>query len=156
MPIDVIDPLHPYVSQHAARVLADSPECGWVEFDGSLAFFDISGFTTMTERLARLGRAGAEHINDILNLVFQRLIDEVFRFGGDVLEFGGDAMVELLESIVADVRPDELKPFVPPPKLLSGIVRQEGQTFRARGDRQVPAMRKRPFVRVPERFEGLV
>lgn len=71
-------------------------------------------------------------------------------------KFGGDAMVELLESIVADVRPDQLEPFVPPRKLLSGIVRQEGQTFRARGDRQVPAMRKRPFVRVPERFEGLV
>lgn len=71
-------------------------------------------------------------------------------------KFGGDAMVELLESIVADVRPDQLKPFVPPRKLLSGIVRQEGQTFRARGDRQVPAMRRRPFVRVPDRFEGLV
>jgi hypothetical protein len=71
-------------------------------------------------------------------------------------KFGGDAMVELLESIVTDVRLDELKPFSPPRKLLSGIVRQEGQTFRARGDRQVPAMRKRPFVTVPDRFEGLV
>ena len=71
-------------------------------------------------------------------------------------KFGGDAMVELLDSIVAEVRVDELKPFTPPKKLLAGIVRQEGQTYRARGDRQVPAMRKRPFVRVPERFRGLV
>jgi hypothetical protein len=71
-------------------------------------------------------------------------------------QFGGDAMVELLESIVSEVRPEELKPFVPPKKLLAGIVRQEGNTFRARGDRQVPAMQKRPFVRVPDRFEGLV
>ncbi len=71
-------------------------------------------------------------------------------------KFGGDAMVELLEGIVADVRLEELKPFTPPKKLLAGIVKQEGQTFRARGDRQVPAMRKRPFVRVPERFAGLV
>ena len=71
-------------------------------------------------------------------------------------KFGGDAMVELLESIVADVRVEELRPFSPPDRLLAKIVRQEGQTYRARGDRQVPAMRKRPFVRVPKRFEGLV
>ena len=71
-------------------------------------------------------------------------------------KFGGDAMVELLESIVAEVRLEELKPFTPPKKLLEGIVRQEGQTFRSRGDRQVPAMRKRPFTLVPERFHGLV
>ncbi len=87
------DQLHPYVSELAAAALAETPGGGWLEVDGTLAFFDISGFTTLTERLAGLGRAGAEHINDILNLVFQRLIDEVFRFGGDVLEFGGDAMV---------------------------------------------------------------
>jgi class 3 adenylate cyclase/tetratricopeptide (TPR) repeat protein len=88
-------PLHPYVSELAARALAESPTGGCLEIDGTLAFFDISGFTTITERLAGLGRRGAEHINDILNLVFHRLIDEVFHFGGDVLEFGGDAMVVL-------------------------------------------------------------
>lgn len=71
-------------------------------------------------------------------------------------KYGGDAMVELLDTIVADVRLEDLKPFTPPQKLIAGIVRQEGQTFRARGDRQVPAMRKRPFTLVPDRFEGLV
>ncbi len=89
------EPLHPYVSELAARVLAEAPAGGWVEMEGTLAFFDISGFSTLAERLAGLGRAGAEHINDILNVVFRRLIEEVFRFGGDVLEFGGDAMVVL-------------------------------------------------------------
>ena len=63
---------------------------------------------------------------------------------------------QLLESIVVDVRADELQPFVPPKRLLDAIVRQEGNTFRARGERQVPAMRKRPFVTVPKRFEGVV
>lgn len=71
-------------------------------------------------------------------------------------KYGGDAMVDLLDAIVADVRLEELKPFTPPQKLIAGIVRQEGQTFRARGDRQVPAMRKRPFTLVPDRFQGLV
>ena len=57
------------------------------------------GFTSLTERLARLGRSGAEHINDVLNTIFKGLIDEVFGVGGDVLEFGGDAMVVLYDGV---------------------------------------------------------
>ena len=37
----------------------------------------------------------------MLNTVFHGLIDEVFRFGGDVLEFGGDAMVVLFTGDAA-------------------------------------------------------
>ncbi len=87
--------LHPYVSDLALRVLGVAPTGGWSEVDGSLAFFDVSGFTRLTERLASLGRGGAEYINDVLNTVFKGLIEGVFRSGGDVLEFGGDAMVVL-------------------------------------------------------------
>ena len=87
--------LRAYVSDLALSVMSAAPASGWTEVDGTLAFFDISGFTKLTERLARLGRTGAEHINDVLNTVFHGLIDEVLRRGGDVLEFGGDAMVVL-------------------------------------------------------------
>ena len=79
-------------------VLGAEPESGWIEIDGSLALFDVSGFTVLTERLARLGRGGAEHINDVLNDIFEPLIDDVFEGGGDVLEFGGDAMVVLFSG----------------------------------------------------------
>jgi len=90
--------LHAYVSDLALDVMSDEPASGYREVDGTLAFFDISGFTKLTERLARVGRSGAEHINDVLNTVFQGLIHEVFRRGGDVLEFGGDAMVVLFSG----------------------------------------------------------
>ena len=90
---------HPYLSALAVQTLATDPPGGWVDVDGTLAFFDISGFTPLTERLATVGRAGAEHINDVLNTVFTGLIDVVFRFGGDVLEFGGDAMVVLYSGL---------------------------------------------------------
>ena len=92
---------HPYLSALAVRTLAADPPGGCVDVDGTLAFFDISGFTPLTERLATVGRAGAEHINDVLNTVFTGLIDVVFRFGGDVLEFGGDAMVVLYTGAAA-------------------------------------------------------
>ena len=91
--------LNPYVSDHALSALAQHPQGGWGETEGTLAFFDVSGFTSLTERLARLGRSGAEHINDVLNTIFEGLIDEVFRVGGDVLEFGGDAMVVLYDGV---------------------------------------------------------
>ena len=90
--------LHAYVSDLGLKVLNDAPTEGWRPVDGSLAFFDISGFTKLTERLAGLGRSGAEHINDVLNTVFRGLIDAVFDCGGDVLEFGGDAMVVLFSG----------------------------------------------------------
>lgn len=90
--------LHPYVSDHALSMLAAHRDGGWQEITGTLAFFDVSGFTRLTERLARVGRSGGEHITDVLTTVFTGLIDEVFRVGGDVLEFGGDAMVVLYDG----------------------------------------------------------
>ena len=50
--------LHPYVSDQALEVLAAQPDGGWNEIDGTLAFFDISGFTKLTERLAAWVAAG--------------------------------------------------------------------------------------------------
>ena len=90
--------LRAYVSDLSLSVMQAQPASGFSEIEGTLAFFDISGFTKLTERLARLGRSGAEHINDVLNTVFYGLIDEVIRFDGDVLEFGGDAMVVLFSG----------------------------------------------------------
>jgi hypothetical protein len=72
-------------------------------------------------------------------------------------KFGGDSMVSLLEGITKKVDVDALRPFEPTPELLDGIVREEEETiFRARGGRQVPAMRKAEMVLVPDRFRDLV
>lgn len=79
---------HPFVSDTALELLAARPDGGWIELDGSLAKYDVSGFTTLAERLARAGRQGAEHINDVLTTTFDRLIEIAMSFGGDVLEFG--------------------------------------------------------------------
>src|SRR5262245_27839306 len=61
---------------------------------GAALFADISGFTPLTEALARdLGpRLGAEELTRQLNLVYDTLIAQVKRFGGSVLFFSGDAI----------------------------------------------------------------
>ena len=61
---------------------------------GAALFADISGFTPLTEALARaLGpRRGAEAISRQLNQVYDALIAEVDRFDGSVVGFAGDAI----------------------------------------------------------------
>jgi hypothetical protein len=67
----------------------------------------------------------------------------------------GDEMVALLDEITADIDLGAVKPLRLGPKRLEGIVRyEEPSVWRATGSGQVIAMRKRPFVRIPERFLG--
>lgn len=61
---------------------------------GAALFADISGFTPLTEMLARrLGpRRGAEQLTVYLNRVYEALISELHRYGGSVIGFSGDAI----------------------------------------------------------------
>ena len=61
---------------------------------GAALFTDISGFTPLTEALARtLGpRQGADALTRQLNRVYDALIDAVDSTGGSVIGFSGDAI----------------------------------------------------------------
>lgn len=56
---------------------------------------DLSGFTKLSEKLAAHGREGAEELTDLLNECFTGMISHVDALGGDVLKFGGDALLVL-------------------------------------------------------------
>lgn len=86
----------PYVPRTLVEAVrrrgADSD--GWVEaLDGSLVVADISGFTPLSEGLARVGTEGAERLTAIINGYFERLLDIAAGLGGDNLKFGGDALL---------------------------------------------------------------
>jgi class 3 adenylate cyclase/tetratricopeptide (TPR) repeat protein len=66
--------------------------------DGSLLFFDITGFTPLTERLARRGREGAEELSNLLDTVFSQLLMDAEDEGGDLLKWGGDALLLLYDG----------------------------------------------------------
>jgi class 3 adenylate cyclase/tetratricopeptide (TPR) repeat protein len=87
-----------YLPVVQARWLADAPEQTWREVEGSLVFADISGFTPLTERLARLGKVGAEELTATLNRVFGVLLGIAEEHGGDLLKHGGDALLLLFEG----------------------------------------------------------
>jgi len=59
---------------------------------GATLFVDVSGFTPLSERLATLGREGAEQLTRTLNGFFEKIIEPIDDVGGDVMAFAGDAM----------------------------------------------------------------
>lgn len=86
--------------------------------EGAIVFIDVSGFTALNERLAKLGPAGnlfnsssisiffhfthilgPEQVSVHLNRYFGQLIDAVHKHGGDVLKFAGDALICLFGSV---------------------------------------------------------
>jgi class 3 adenylate cyclase/tetratricopeptide (TPR) repeat protein len=70
-----------------------APRCQWQAVDSTLCFVDLSGFTSLSERLARRGRIGAEELTDVLDRVFGRMLEIAYQRGGTLLKFGGDALL---------------------------------------------------------------
>jgi class 3 adenylate cyclase/predicted ATPase len=65
---------------------------------GVFVFGDVSGFTPLSERLKRLGKVGAERIAEIINGMFNELVQALFWHGGTLLKFGGDALLGLFPA----------------------------------------------------------
>ncbi len=70
----------------------------WRVVDGTLVFADVSGFTALTEKLSRRGRIGAEEIVETLNRVFGPMLRIAGTRGGELLKFGGDALLFLFRG----------------------------------------------------------
>ena len=82
-----------YVPRILQQHLAEDPdERCWTE-EGTSAFIDISGFTTLSEQLARKGREGAEQIADVVGRSFESILEVAYNNGGSLLKFGGDALL---------------------------------------------------------------
>jgi len=66
----------------------------WGEWlHGSLMHCDVTGFTAMSEALAKSGKEGAEFMAGILNQFFERMLGIAKQWNGIQMKFGGDAML---------------------------------------------------------------
>jgi class 3 adenylate cyclase/tetratricopeptide (TPR) repeat protein len=91
------DPYLPYVSRIPLSFQdSDGPAAHWL--DGTLLFVDVAGFTALSERLGRTGRAGAEELTELLDGAFARLLAAAYENGGSLLSFGGDALLLFFEG----------------------------------------------------------
>jgi len=91
--------LRPYLPRMLLQWLADSPGTILQEVDGTVVFVDISGFTKMSERLARKGKVGAEEVSEVLGAVFSRMLAVAYGNGGGLIKFGGDALLVLFTGL---------------------------------------------------------
>ncbi|MDD4206105.1 MAG: hypothetical protein PHH55_08535, partial [Candidatus Delongbacteria bacterium] len=64
----------------------------------SFVFLDISGFTPLCDKFIRESSYGAEKIGDLVNTVFNPIIEFVYEAGGDVISFAGDALFVTAEK----------------------------------------------------------
>lgn len=75
--------------------VTEEPERRWRVVEGTMVFADISGFTALSERLATRGRIGTEELVETLSRVFGGMLQITARRGGQLLKFGGDALLLL-------------------------------------------------------------
>ena len=89
------------LAQHVPRQVTIPRARPWWSLDGSVLFADVSGFTKLSEHLATLGKAGAEELTRILNQSFTDLLQVAFTESGDLLSYGGDALLLGFEGVDA-------------------------------------------------------
>jgi class 3 adenylate cyclase/tetratricopeptide (TPR) repeat protein len=85
--------LQPYVPRALQQHLIDDPSGRSWTAEGSAAFVDVSGFTQLSEQLARKGREGAEQITDAIGGSFESILSVAYENGASLLKFGGDALL---------------------------------------------------------------
>ena len=87
-----------YVPRILQQHLFDDPSSRHWIAEGSAALVDISGFTKLSERLARKGREGAEQIAEAIGTSFESILAVAYENGGSLLKFGGDSMLLWFEG----------------------------------------------------------
>src|SRR5256714_1676750 len=85
--------VRPYVPRAFQQHLVDDPNSRYWTEDGTAVVVDISGFTQLSEQLARKGREGAEQITDAIGGSFESILLVAYQNGGGLLKFGGDALL---------------------------------------------------------------
>jgi class 3 adenylate cyclase/tetratricopeptide (TPR) repeat protein len=91
--VPATDVLQPYVARLVRFWDQEAPGRLHRPFDGTMALVDISGFTRVSERLARHGHVGAEEVTEVIDGTFGRLLPAAYAFGANLLKFGGDAQL---------------------------------------------------------------
>jgi len=99
---DIIEKIAQYlpnlVTSHSANSDAFPERSNEGNFHAVALFADITGFTPLTEKLAKRGPQGVEALSKLLNDYFQNLTDKVMDHGGDVVNLAGDGLLALWKT----------------------------------------------------------
>jgi class 3 adenylate cyclase/tetratricopeptide (TPR) repeat protein len=98
--------LIPFLSDEQTRAITarvGGPAAAPQTFDAAFLFFDINGFTRLSDRLSSAGVQGVEELYRIISGIFGPLADLSMDHGGDVLYFAGDGVGVLFRAPDADL-----------------------------------------------------
>ncbi len=98
------DVLAPYLPRLSIEWMADRPDDRYRVEPGTVVFVDISGFTKLSEGLAKHGKVGAEELTATIGSCFVALLDLAVAYGGRLLKFGGDALLLYFSGEAHEVR----------------------------------------------------
>lgn len=90
--------MHAFVPRMLVEWLAEHPDRHHRSIEGSMAQIDLSGFTRLTDRLARRGPVGAEELSDALSRVFSAMLEVARQEDADLIKWGGDAVLLLFRG----------------------------------------------------------
>lgn len=76
-------------------------------FPAATLFLDLSGFTAITNTVMQQGKEGGEVMADVMQAIFDPLVDAVYEQGGFISSFAGDAFTAIfpLPSFSFSVQP---------------------------------------------------
>src|SRR5262245_6688815 len=98
----LIQALVSYLPPAVARAIHADPlapiEPRAARFPAAVLLTDVSGFTSLTEKLAAHGSGGAEELTLLLNHYLSRMIGLLEDEGGEVVQFSGDALVAVFPA----------------------------------------------------------
>jgi class 3 adenylate cyclase len=90
--------LAPYMPRLVVEWADTTPDLRHRAIEGTLVFVDISGFTKLSEQLAKHGKIGAEELAATIGNSFIHLLDIAYDHGGRLIKFGGDALLVLFSG----------------------------------------------------------
>jgi class 3 adenylate cyclase len=62
-------------------------------FHGICLLVDISGFTRLSGQFCAMGKNGIDDLQKATNGYMGRLVETIYKFGGDIIKFAGDAII---------------------------------------------------------------
>jgi predicted ATPase/class 3 adenylate cyclase len=98
----LIEALVSYLPPAVARAIHADPlapiEPRAARFPAAVLLTDVSGFTSLTEKLAAYGPDGAEELTLLLNRYLSRMIGLLEDEGGEVVQFSGDSLIAVFPA----------------------------------------------------------
>ena len=93
-----VTPLVPLLLRRLLAAADDSPRFMTARIPAAVFMADVSGFTTLAERLAARGPDGVEELSRLVNRWFGAMVDVIAAHGGDVIRFAGDAPIAVFAA----------------------------------------------------------